>query len=155
MHIYAATNEDYHSWLKLAREVEHLFGPMADEPSFQEALRRILGAGQAFCVRMGDGAPGGDLLGGVAVDAGENAIAWLAVAGAARGKGLGKALMARALVALDASRDVVVQTFAPEHPEGLPARNLYLALGFRDHAPAEPTPAGVPTVIMVRPASRS
>lgn len=46
-----ATVEDFPGWITLAREVEPLFGPMADVPSFREALRRALAHGNALCVR--------------------------------------------------------------------------------------------------------
>ncbi|MEG6551004.1 GNAT family N-acetyltransferase [Desulfocurvibacter africanus] len=152
MDVCLATMQDYDDWLILAREVEHLFGPMADETSFQEALRQLLAMKQAFCVRDGDNGSGCTLLGGIAIDVGENAIAWLAVATQAQGRGIGKALLTRAIEALDPDRNVVVQTFAPEVLQGIPARKLYQRFGFMDHALADPTPAGVPTVVMVRPA---
>lgn len=55
-----------------------------------------------------------------------------------------------AIAQLDPARPVSVQMFAPASTGGAAARRLYASFGFEDREDAEPTAAGVPTVIMVR-----
>jgi ribosomal protein S18 acetylase RimI-like enzyme len=154
--VVPAKETDLPAWLRLASEVEHLFGPMADDPDFCRALREAIAEQRAFCVRDtagGRNAEAGSaspLIGGVLISRKSNAVAWLAVSEADRGQGMGRALLARALNELDAAKPVTVQTFAPDVPQGAAARRLYARFGFRDREAAEPTPAGVPTVLMVR-----
>ena len=42
MKIETATQDDFENWLDLARQVEHLFGPMVDEESFRKAQDRVV-----------------------------------------------------------------------------------------------------------------
>ncbi len=151
--VEVATSVDFTPWLDLAGQVEHLFGPMVGEESFRQALKRALDDERAFCARETEASPGSRLRGGIIISRDENRIEWLAVASGSRSKGLGKALLRFAIERLDVRRDIQVQTFAPGIPTGAVARRLYLGLGFRDDAPAEPTPAGIATVLMVRPAA--
>ena len=146
-----ATRDDFDRWIELAAEVEYLFGPMCSEPEFRSALEESIEQGRAWCVKGCNADCGSTLCGGIIVEPEENKIAWLAVAKDCRGLGIGRLLLNAALQALDTSRDIPVQTFAAEHPDGVPARTLYLSAGFSDLAAAEPTPTGVPTVVMVRP----
>ncbi|MZQ83252.1 hypothetical protein GQF01_14145 [Paenibacillus sp. 5J-6] len=86
-----ATNENIMGWLKLETEVEYLFGPMVDDPSFMKALEKNVNRGIAFCVRENDGSPGSNLLGGVlfsSSNASSYIIGWLAVSSHSRGKGV-------------------------------------------------------------------
>jgi ribosomal protein S18 acetylase RimI-like enzyme len=151
--VEAATSTDFTSWLDLAGQVEPLFGPMVGEGPFRRALKHALDDERAFCVRETQACPGSRLCGGIIISRDENRIEWLAVASDSRGRGLGKALLRFAIERLDSRRDIRVQTFAPGIPEGAAARGLYLSLGFRNDAPAEPTPAGIATALMVRPAA--
>jgi len=151
MQIETATPADFVRWLDLAAEVEHLFGPMVGEESFRQALVDAIDGQRAFCTREGNGTPGSRLCGGVVIDHACNGIEWLAVVQDYRGKRVGRSLLQFAVSHLDPAREVVVQTFAPGVPEGAAARHLYLSLGFRDRTPADPTPAGIPTVHMARP----
>jgi GNAT superfamily N-acetyltransferase len=151
MEIRIATREDFAGWIELAKEVELLFGPMAREASFHGALDRTIGEQRAFCVRSGDGAPGAPLCGGIMISLKKNSIGWLAVARTQRRKGIGAALLSYALQRLDANADISVNTFSEDVPDGIPARRLYRRFGFRDRSKGEPTPAGIPTVTMVRP----
>ena len=62
-HVVVAHPEDIPAWLILATEVEPLFGPMVNDPSFHRALHKNIGRGTAFCVREADEPPGVPLLG--------------------------------------------------------------------------------------------
>jgi len=143
--VSTACPKDAPAWLDLAREVESLFGPMVDDPGFQAALNGAISGGTALSARLGD-----ETIGGVVVDPENGWVAWLVVAERARGRGAGAALVAAALTFLGEDRDVRVQTFAPDVAAGAPARALYERFGFVDEATADPTPAGVATVVMLR-----
>lgn len=149
--IQIAASQDFDNWLMLAQEVEFLFGPMSNEPSFHQALQRAFREQRAFCVRAQNGMPGARLCGGILISKKRNSIGWLAVARQDRGKGIGKALLVYAIQQLNPDEDISVTTFTQAVEEGLPARHVYRHFGFRDTAPHQPTPAGVPTVVMVRP----
>ncbi len=150
--IRSAEPRDVPGWLALAKEVEHLFGPMSEVPAFRAALDGAIASGHALAAvaPSEDGAE--ELAGGIVFSPEGGAIEWLAVATHARGAGLGRELLAAAIARLDPARPVRVQTFAPASPDGAAARRLYATFGFEDREDAEATPAGVPTVIMVRPA---
>ncbi|MHB8800924.1 MAG: GNAT family N-acetyltransferase [Thermoanaerobaculia bacterium] len=149
--IRSAEPRDVPEWLALAKEVEHLFGPMSEVSEFRAALDGAIGSGHALAavVSSDDGAE--ELAGGIVFSPEGGSIEWLAVSTRARGAGLGRQLLAAAIARLDPERPIRVQTFAPASPDGAAARRLYAAFGFEDLEDAVPTPAGVPTVIMVRP----
>lgn len=138
MDIVVAQREDILGWLALAAEVEPLFGPLVDDPGFQQALARCIARGTAFCVREGDGPPGAPLLGGLLFSAGPPVytIGWLAVAEDARRRGVGRALVAHVTGLVQAPAELVVTTFAPGSEGGEAARQLYAEMGFH---PAETT----------------
>ena len=147
-----AEPRDVPGWLVLAKEVEHLFGPMSEVPEFRAALDGAIASGHALAavVPSDDGAE--EVVGGVVFSPEVGSVEWLAVSARARGAGLGRELLSAAIARLDPARPIRVQTFAPASAGGAAARHLYTAFGFEDREAAEPTPAGVPTVIMVRPA---
>lgn len=69
----------FNAWISLAREVEPLFGPMADEISFQEALRQAISLNTTFCICSKTNGEGRELDGGVVISKKTNGIALLAV----------------------------------------------------------------------------
>lgn len=140
------TSSDIPAWLVLAREVEPLFGPMADVEEFQIGIRDCVDARSAFGVED----ESGGLAGIVALNRGGNEIAWLAVARAHRGKRFGERLVDRAIEELEPGGDICVQTFAAGCVEGEGARRIYGKKGFVDARAAGRNPAGFDTVIMVR-----
>ena len=154
MNVDCAKLSDIESWIALAREVEPLFGPMADEPGFQEALRQAIATKTAFCIRP-DADDGDDSLpGGVVISTEANEIAWLAVSQKYRRKGYGRKLIEFAIRKLNRRENITVQTFDGSVPEGVPARKLYLEFGFTDIKDGGLNPAGVQTVIMQLVASK-
>jgi GNAT superfamily N-acetyltransferase len=125
-HAVAPANvADLPSWLEIARQVEPLFGAMA---MFDVTLRAKITQGKALCVRDAGGRViGGLLLGGEQPDLW---IRWLAVRRAARGRGIGSALVSEAMRRLDAKGSLSLITFGADNLEGAPARRLYARLGF-------------------------
>jgi len=136
-----AQEEDLSSWLDLAREVEHLFGPMAEESGFHRSLLRCIERGSALCIREDADGPGAPLLAGLLFSAKppQYKIGWLSVARRARRQGLGKMLVSYILRLVQAPAEVSVTTFGPDVDEGSPARRFYEHFGF---SPAESTGPG-------------
>lgn len=145
---------DFEAWIELAREVEPLFGPMADELDFREALRQAISLKAAFCIRSKPESAHKSLLGGVIISKESNEIAWLAVSEKCRKKGYGRKLIEFALGKLNQQEKIFVQTFDESVSEGVSARKLYSDFGFADIKDAGLNPAGVPTVIMQLAASK-
>ncbi len=139
---------DFDDWLSLSREVEPLFGPMADESGFQQALKQAISLNSAFCVRAESDETNKKLLGGVVISKESNEIAWLAVSQRYQGYGYGRKLIEYALNELNTKEKIFVQTFRESVPEGQPARKLYMEFGFTDIKDGGLNPAGIPTVIM-------
>lgn len=148
--VRTSTPGDLPDWLELAREVEQLFGPMVDDPDFIAGLEKGVLDGSALCAA---GEPDCEdkarILGGIIVSREENEIAWFSVLQESRGRGIGAALLAEALMLLDRARPVSVTTFDDTVEAGIPARRLYQSFGFRDASPAGMNPAGIPIVTMI------
>lgn len=140
--------QDIDGWLRLAAEVEPLFGPMVDVPEFRDGLIQAMQENRALGVNAD-----GRLAGGAIIDIAANEILWLVVSAAARGQGIGRFLIGEAIRLLDADRPMLVQTYDSSVEAGAAARILYLEFGFRDIKNAGLNPAGLPTVIMQRPAA--
>jgi len=139
---------DFDAWIALAREVEPLFGSMADEVGFQEALRQAISENTAFCIRSDPNKKDGSLKGGIVISKESNEIAWLAVSQQYRRMGYGHKLIEFAIRELNQHENIFVQTFDESVPEGKSARKLYFEFGFTDLKDGGQNPAGVATVIM-------
>lgn len=131
--VVRAEPADLPGWLALAAEVEPLFGPMVGDPAFLRALERNIARGTAFCVRQDGGAGGAPLLGGMlfsSTRAPHYEISWLAVAAAARRRGVGRALVRQALALTPPDAHLSVVTFGALQPGSAPARSFYVRMGF-------------------------
>jgi GNAT superfamily N-acetyltransferase len=144
--------EDSADWQALAREVESLFGQrMAGEATWERQLAAHFQRGTAWCVRDVTRTFSGGMWLSLSRD-GYVHIRWLAVARAMRGRGVGRALVSRAIEQA-AGRPVHVITFGAGHPGGAEAevaRRLYRRLGFRSHE-HEPAADGTPRELLVHP----
>ena len=145
MKVQIAKIEDFENWLQLAKEVEPLFGPMAEEVSFQTALKDLIAQKQAFCIKQD-----AEFCGAIAISKNDNEILWFAVSQTCKGKGYGRSLLQYATNELDGYKNITVQTFADGIKVGEPARQLYQSFGFIDLKPSENNPAGYPIVIMIK-----
>jgi GNAT superfamily N-acetyltransferase len=136
-----ACTEDIPSWLRLAAEVESLFGPMVNDERFLSALRRNVERGTAFCIREPDGPPGVPLVGGLLFSPKPPiyCIGWLAVAENWRRQGAGCRLVNYVVGMVQPPAEMVVGTFGEDVEAGRPARRFYEGPDFR---PAEPAPNG-------------
>lgn len=129
MNVVNATKGDIQGWLGLAEEVEYLFGPMLDNPSFIRALEKNINRGTAYCVRENNGSPGSNLLGAVlfsSSNAPSYKIGWLSVSSQLRGRGV----LNHLLSLVQPSSEVSVITFGDDIPDGKAARSLYKKFGF-------------------------
>ena len=143
MNVEYAKISDFDAWIELAREVEPLFGPMADEAGFQEGLKMAIAAKTAFSICSTEG-----LMGGIVISKESNEIVWLAVSERYRQQGCGRELIKFAINQLNSPESIFVQTFAESVPEGRSARKLYSDFGFVDFKDGGLNPAGIATVIM-------
>ncbi len=144
MKVQVAQKEDLESWLGLAAEVEHLFGPMVEESKFQRALARNIERGSAYCIREADGGPGSPLLAGLLLSAKPPVykIAWMAVAERSRRRGLGTALVNHIISLIEPPAEVMVVTFGGDVKGGESARKFYASAGFIPAEMTEPGPEG-------------
>ena len=141
--------KDFPHWLKLAKEVEPLFGPMVDDPNFCDGLRKAIREGRAFCFTQGERDGSSEaFFGGILISEEANEILWLVVAERSRGRKIGTALLSEALSRLDRTRPITVTTFDRSLAAGIPARRLYESVGFHYTGEAGLNPAGIPTVVM-------
>lgn len=142
--VVVAQPEDTPAWLNLAAEVEPLFGPMVDDPSFHRVLHKHIGRGTAFCVRDADGPPGVPLLGGLLFSPKPPIyrIGWLVVAQQHRRHGIGQRLIEHVVGLAEIPAEFVVTTFGGDNPAGQPARHFYERMGFRAAETAPNGPEG-------------
>ncbi|BCY16719.1 hypothetical protein hrd7_05680 [Leptolinea sp. HRD-7] len=145
MEIIFSKPDNIDSWLRLAAEVEAIFGPMVDVPEFRAGLIQAMQENRALGA-ISDGT----LVGGIIFDTDTNEILWLVVSNAARGKGIGRCLIGEAINHLDSNRPIRVQTYDSTIEIGAAARALYSEFGFRDLRDGGLNPAGLPTRIMER-----
>jgi len=148
MEVVPSEIKDFDAWIALVKEVEHLFGPMAHEVSFQDGLKQAILQKTAFCMRSEQNEGKQELMGGVVISKETNEIEWLAVSKKYRGHGYGKDLLNHAICQLDQQNEIYVQTFDESVPEGKAARRLYVNFGFKDSKPGGLNPARIDTVIM-------
>ena len=99
MKVQIAEIKDFDNWLKLAKEVEPLFGPMSEETSFQNALKELIEQKQAFCIKENS-----EFCAAIAISKQKNEILWFAVSQKHKGKGYGKFLLQYAINELDAAK---------------------------------------------------
>jgi len=139
--VQEAQREDVDAWLALAAEVEHLFGPMVNEPSFVAALTRNIDRGSAYCIREDDGPAGAPLQAALLFSAKPPAykIGWMAVEQDQRRRGLGRALLAHVMDLVKSPGEISVTTLGPDVAGGEAARAFYSHAGF---VPAEMTDDG-------------
>ncbi|WP_098247620.1 GNAT family N-acetyltransferase [Streptomyces formicae] len=143
MIVRPAQERDFPSFLDLAAQVEHWFGPMVEEPGFHEAVEDHIRRSTALvAVSAGPGIVGGLLFGAKAP---VFHVHWLVVSEEGRGGGVGRALMdeaSRRFVRGPGTIEVV--TFGADHPGAVSsgARVFYESLGFTPAEAAEPGPEG-------------
>lgn len=137
---------EYDNWIELAKEVEHLFGPMTTSEEFQNGIREVIKEENSYGIENQNG----DLVGIIAIDRQNSEILWLAVGKDHRGNNIGDKLVKKAIEELKMNEEIYVQTFAESVEEGRGARIIYERNGFVDLKNAGKNPANIETVIMVK-----
>ncbi|MER7172863.1 GNAT family N-acetyltransferase [Streptomyces mesophilus] len=143
MIVRPAQERDFPSFLALAAQVEHWFGPMVAEPGFHEAVKDHIRRSTALVAISADSGVLGGLLFGA--EAPVFHVDWLVVSEGGRGTGVGRALMdeaSRRFVRGPGTIEVV--TFGADHPGAVSsgARVFYESLGFTPAETADPGPEG-------------
>jgi len=140
------THYDLAAWLKLAKEVEHLFGPMTDSEDFKNGIKQCIENKNAYGMENSDGV----LAGIIAIDRERNEILWLAVGQQFRGNNYGDRLIKKAIDLMQSNGNIFVRTFAENMDEGKAARSIYEKNGFKFLKGAGKNPANIETVIMIK-----
>lgn len=78
-------NQDLNAWIELAREVEPLFGAMADNENFINGIKDCISKSSAFCVVNANNC----IEGIIAINKALNEVSWLAVREKCRREGYG------------------------------------------------------------------
>lgn len=142
--IRSITDKDINAWLKIAKEVEPLFGQMVVCKDFENGIKAAISDSAAFCIINEED----EVQGIIAVNKVENEIAWLAVGKEHRGKGYGFRLIKAGVESLDNKKPIFVHTFAPSEKAGAAARQLYKRFGFIDDRECGKNPAGINIIRM-------
>lgn len=142
--IRRVTDKDITAWLKIAKEVEPLFGQMVGCKDFENGIKATISDSAAFCLINEED----EVHGIIAVNKASNEIAWLAVGKEHRGKGYGFQLVKAGLESLNNKKPIVVHTFSPSEKAGAAARQLYKRFGFIDDRECGNNPAGINIIRM-------
>ncbi|MEV5077883.1 GNAT family N-acetyltransferase [Streptomyces sp. NPDC056159] len=146
MIVRLAEEQDFPGLLSLAAQVEHWFGPMVEDAGFHGAVHEHIRRSTAL-VAASEGSSGPDLLGGLLFGVKEptHHVDWLVISEQARGKGVGRALMADAMRRwVRGPARIEVVTFGADHPgaSASGARVFYERLGFVPGEVVGPGPEG-------------
>jgi len=146
-----ATENDLPAWYTLATEVSEIFQHPADMGAELKSKSSGKGAVGRYEMLTAMDYMSGSNMGFICFSRADNAITWFAVSEKYRGKGAGERLLKTALRQLDTNKDITVNTFTVDYPQGTAARVLYLKYGFTEERPFEHE--GLPRVEMKRPAT--
>ncbi|WP_406229493.1 GNAT family N-acetyltransferase [Nocardia sp. NBC_01009] len=152
MIVRLAQQQDFASFLGLAAQVEHWFGPMVNDPGFHQAVENHIHRSAALVAVSAELEVLGGLMFGTKAPVYQ--IHWLVVSQQQRGAGIGKALMAdvtRRFTQTPGSIEAI--TFGADHPGAIVsgARAFYEGLGFTAAEAAAPGLEGGPRQVYRRP----
>lgn len=119
---------DIQAWMELVQQVRWNFPGLETQAALddhRQTVLRFIGEKRALCVKDGE-----KVIGVLLLSAKHNMICCLAVDPERRRKGIASALMERALLELDRSRDITVTTFRENDERGTAPRALYKRFGF-------------------------
>ena len=128
MEIRLAQPGDLTGWMQLVEPMCHLFPGLETPESMEGYARDIAGAisrQEALCA-----VENGTICGVLAFSRAENELAFLAVSGQHRRRGIARQLTERMFRELDPTRPVRLITYREGASEGEAARALYQELGF-------------------------
>jgi len=146
-----ATENDLPAWYTLATEVSEIFQHPADMGAELAAKSSGKGAVGRYEMLTAVDYMSGNNMGFICFSRTENSVTWFAVSEKYRGRGAGDRLLKTALRQLDTNKDITVNTFPVDYPQGTAARVLYRKHGFTGEKPY--IHDGLPRCEMKRPAS--
>ena len=120
--------EDIESWMELVQTVRWNFPGLESQTDLDDhrnTILRFMGERRALCVKEH-----GNVIGVLLLSKKHNMICCLAVAPGYRRRGIACALMEKALLELDRSRNITVTTFRESDEKGTAPRALYQKYGF-------------------------
>jgi len=145
-----ATESDLPAWYTLAAEVSEVFQHPADMGAELKSKSSGKGAVGRYEMLTAVDYMSGSNMGFICFSRTENSVTWFAVSEEYRGKGAGDRLLKTTLRQLDTNRDITVNTFPADYPQGTAARALYKKYGFTEEKPF--IHDGLPRCEMRRPA---
>lgn len=122
--------QDIESWMELVERVRWNFLGLETQQAMEEhrqTVLRFMGEQRALCVKEGD-----RVIGVLLLSKKHNMICCLGVDPEHRRKGIGSALLKKALSELDRSRDITLTTFRKTDEKGIAPRKLYKRFGFSE-----------------------
>lgn len=143
MIVRLATEQDFPNLLRLAAQVEHWFGPMADDLAFHRTVHKHIRRSTALVAVVSESTLAGGLLFGALGP--PYHVRWPVVSESERGNGVGRALMVEAMRRFVREPGTIeVVTFGPDHPGAIAsgARAFYERLEFTPAEAADPGPQG-------------
>lgn len=130
MEVEYATCRDIDSWMDLVRQVRWNFPGLETQAALEEhrqTVLRFMGEHRALCMKDGD-----IVIGVMLLSQKHNMICCLAVAPQYRRNGIASALLEKALLELDHTKDITVTTFRESDDKGVAPRTLYKRFGFAE-----------------------
>lgn len=128
MNVTTGKHTDIESWMSLVTRVAWNFPGLETQEllsAHRQTVLRFMGEGRALCVRDGE-----QIVGVLLLSRKHNMICCMAVAPECRRRGIGSALVERAISMLDRNREITVSTFREDDERGTAPRALYARFGF-------------------------
>ena len=130
MKVKYGTSLDIESWMQLVQHVRWNFPGLETAAALDDhrkTVLRFMSENRALCVKDAV-----KVVGVLLLSKKHNMICCLAVEPEYRRKGIASALLEKALVELDKSRDITVTTFRDNDEKGIAPRALYKRFGFAE-----------------------
>ena len=130
MDVQYGTLQDIGSWMELVQQVRWNFPGLETQAALEDhrqTVLRFMEKQRALCVKDKD-----RIIGVLLLSKKHNMICCLAVAPTYRRNGIASALMKKALLELDRSKDITVTTFRENDEKGTAPRALYKRFGFTE-----------------------
>ena len=124
------TLQDIESWMELVKAVRWNFPGLETQAALEDhrqTVLRFMGEQRALCVKDKD-----KIIGVLLLSQKHNMICCLAVVPEHRRRGIASALLEKALLDLDRSKDITVTTFRENDDKGVAPRGLYKRFGFTE-----------------------
>ena len=127
-----ANENDLPAWYALATEVSPIFQHPADMGKDPEFISYAKNKIDKYEVLTAVDYMSGKNMGFIGFSRTNNRISWFAVSEQYRGKKAGDRLLKTALRQLDTNKNITVNTFPDDYPQGIAARALYKKYGFTE-----------------------